>query len=178
MSDRPSTSSNDARSPRAARSIWSSTALRIALVVAAAGAGLWIYAAATAPPPPPPVVPGVSSFSGDLPISREDAARWIDQASPAIFRFGSSFVVGFFLGWALRKFVKWTMLIAGAALVGYYFLHRAGIATIGSDDMHATVDRSLAWLRGEADSFKEFILGYVPSGASAAAGIFFGVRSK
>src|SRR5215471_14885819 len=87
--------------------------LWIAAAVTLAGAGLWAYAAATAGGGPGPgvnhtMVTGLDSGgSGPRPAAQP---RMVDQASPALFRFGGSFVVGFLLGWVLRRFVKLAIL--------------------------------------------------------------------
>src|SRR4249919_1162050 len=43
-------------------------------------------------------------------------AAWMGDYSPALFRFGVSYIGGFFIGWMFRRFVKIAVVIAGAAI--------------------------------------------------------------
>ncbi|HOW98535.1 MAG TPA: FUN14 domain-containing protein [Kiritimatiellia bacterium] len=116
-----------------------------------------------------------SAESGDAAEAQAPAAR--KPALPATFRLGAGYAGGFFLGWLFRKFIK-TALLATGALVGLAALARG----LGWFDLDWTtagtyVRESFAWLGGHAGSFKDFIMGYVPSAGAAALGFFFGLWS-
>ncbi len=98
-------------------------------------------------------------------------------ALPATFRLGAGYAGGFFLGWLFRKFVKTALLVAGA-LVGLAALAR-GLGWFDLDwaAVETYVRHSFAWISGHAGSFKDFLMGYIPSAGAAALGFFFGVWS-
>ncbi len=155
----------------AAKSVW----LACALIVL--GAFLWIKDRGAAKTSTGAPLPGVSQFSdsGGATASGQPEAK---PSSPAVFRFGASYLGGFFLGWMLRRFVKLTLLFCGAAIclvaVGRHF----GWFDLDWNWVEAHLRQSLAWVQGEAGSFKIFITGYLPSAGAAAAGTFFGFRSR
>lgn len=161
----------------------------IAMVVMLVGLGMWGYAASTRPsvgtssaattPAPDGMVSGFSSSDPTvLGASQGPAAepRLIDKASPAVARFGGCFVVGFCIAYAFKKFIKVTAVVAGVVLIAIFAMKKAGIIDLDWAMMEGTVTRSVAWLRGEAGAMKDFVTGYLPSTASAAAGMFVGMR--
>lgn len=195
----------DARSPKSL-GVGQWLACAVAVVIALAGGGLWAYAAATGEEPPIQRATDASDsgkaggggndlasgFVGsdsqtprpgdtDAPdASVEDAAgqRWLDTWSPAIFRLGFSFFVGFAIGYALRAFVKITLIILGAGFLGLFLLQYAGVVDVNWGLLEGHYDDTVAWLKREASSFTEFAKGYLPSGASALAGLVIGFRRK
>lgn len=167
------------------KSAWRSPSLIIAFVVMLVGVGLWAYAAATKPDAsaargttPDGVVSGFSS--GDpLAAGAGRAApepRLIDKASPAVARFGGCFVAGFCVAYAFKKFIKVTAIVAGVLFIAIFAMKKAGMIDLDWAIMEDTINRSVAWLRGEAGAMKDFITGYLPSAGSAAAGMFVGLR--
>ncbi|MCC6426555.1 MAG: hypothetical protein IT435_07015 [Phycisphaerales bacterium] len=162
-------------------SLWKSKSLRLALGMTLVGLVIWIYSVVTRPPvsevsagthhAASSLTPGAQSGASDKP-----ATRVVDEAAPAIFRLGSSFVAGFFLGWLSRKFLKLAILVAGAVALGAYGLHKAGVVSIDPDAVKSTADQGLGAVRSGLESFKDFVFGYVPSAASGIAGMFMGIR--
>lgn len=143
-----------------------------AAFITLAGAALWIYAATTAPGAAPQ---GVNALSSE---TIAEQSRLIDDAAPAITRLGLSFIVGFLVAWVFRKFVIGALL--AGALIGalFYLAQRFGIAQIDWDAARQHVDDSLAWAKGQAEAARTFLLGYLPSGASGAVGMFMGARKR
>lgn len=175
----------DAGAARAKKkSAWRSPSLIIAFVVMLVGAGLWAYAAATKPDAsaaratPDGVVSGFSSGDPLAAGSGRSAPepRLIDKASPAVARFGGCFVAGFCVAYAFKKFIKVTAIVAGVLFIAIFAMKKAGIIDLDWAMMEDTINRSVAWLRGEAGAMKDFITGYLPSAGSAAAGMFVGLR--
>lgn len=150
------------------------------LLVTAIGLGMWIYALATAPAAAPPVPAGsVAGFSADGSLaSSSNRTRLIDESAPATFRLGFSFVVGFFLAWMLRRFIKMVLLIGGGIATLLIVLKSTGVVNLNFDAVQSEVDQGLKLAQENASRFKGFILGYVPSGVSAAAGMLFGARRR
>ncbi|MBK9189704.1 MAG: FUN14 domain-containing protein [Phycisphaerales bacterium] len=145
-----------------------------AAFITLAGAALWIYAATTATPPGT-MPQGVSSLSNE---TIAEQSRLIDDAAPAITRLGISFIVGFLIAWVFRKFVMGALLAGALIGVLFYLAQRFGIAQIDWDAARQHVDESLAWAKGQAEAARTFLLGYLPSGASGAVGMFMGARKR
>jgi uncharacterized membrane protein (Fun14 family) len=168
----------------APRKFWSSRVFKLALAVTLIGAGLWVYALATAPEPPPPSaspMSGVSGFvvGGGGPAGAGPATaerRFIDAGAPATFRLGASFMAGYFIAWALRTFVKATLIVGGAAALAVLVLHKTGALGLDWAAIERHVEESLAWTRGQAEHLRTFATGYLPSVGAAAVGGFFGIR--
>jgi len=97
----------------------------------------------------------------------------VDRAAPAATRLGASFVFAYAIGWFLRRMLKLAAVLAVLALGVVYLLKRFDLL---SD--HATVERAARdagdWAQREGATFKDFVLGYVPSAAAGAAGLFIG----
>lgn len=186
---------HDDNSPR--KPLHKSKLVRLAAVVTLLGAGLWGYAAATrTEPAPAPPTAERSKFPGHAvstlgetyvpPTPEERAARkaaeqaarprLIDDSAPATFRLGASFLAGIFLGWAFRKFIKLTVLVAGALALGIFFLKKTGVIDIDWAGIEKQVEDGVEYAQAEAGRVRQFLTGYFPSGMAAAAGLFFGVR--
>ena len=96
--------------------------------------------------------------------------------SPALFRFGASYIIGFFFGWTCRKSIKIAMLVAGAAVLAITVAKQTGIIELDWAGLQAHISQSLAWLHGELGAVKHFLLGYIPSATAGCIGIFMGAR--
>jgi len=107
-----------------------------------------------------------------------DTQRLIDDLSPAIFTLGFSFMVAFAIGYAVRTFVKISLIAIGAFLLALFGLDYAGVITINMTALEGHYDSFTAFLSREFESFRSFITGYLPSTASGAAGLVFGFRRK
>lgn len=169
---------SEERARPGARPLWKSKVVLAAGVMTVIGVGMWGYALATAPPGAAGVDASmVSGFGAGTPSGDRAAAapaRLIDEASPAVLRFGLSFLVGCVLAYLFKKFIKVSLILAGLAAAAVYGLHRAGIIEFDADAVRAAAARSFAWARGEASGFKDFVVGYLPSSLSACAGLAYG----
>ncbi len=169
-----------------------------------AGGGLWAYSAATRPVPTeqgasagaPAGASGAAAGMGQgflettSPPTREapasdarargdtatGAKRLIDDSAPATFRLGLSFIVGYFLGFGLKKFVKTTILVAGAIATLAVVAERMGLFNIDWGAIQQKASDSLAWARGQAGALRSAITGYLPSAGAAGVGVFVGAR--
>jgi len=110
-----------------------------------------------------------SSVDGE----RKNAVR---QKSPALFRFGSSYIGGFFIGFAFRKFLKWSLLISGAVITGIFLLKRSGVIDLDWNGLEGQVSQSMAWAQGQVGAVKQFLTGHLPSAGAGIAGLFMGAR--
>lgn len=164
------------------RPLWKSKVVLAAGVLTVVGLAMWVYAMMSAPEAraaTPGVDPSLVSGFGAGGTSEtggvtERSERLIDAASPAVLRFGLSFLVGCILAYLFKKFIKLSLLLAAVIAAGVYGLHKAGVIDIDAEAVRAQVDRSFAWARGEASGFKDFVVGYLPSSVSACAGLAYG----
>lgn len=162
-------------------SVWRSKSLRLMTLVMLVGLGLWVYAMATAPAGAAPgsaATPAATLTTGGMAIETPREKRLIDEGAPATFRLGFSFVVGFFVAWMLRKFIRTLLMTAGAAATVLIVLKATGLLGTEIESIRGEVDRGLELAQREASRAREFILGYVPSGVSAAAGMLMGARRR
>jgi len=90
-------------------------------------------------PPPPSDAAGASSFTGGDTTDPTDttgaAAQADDRISPAIFRLGFSFVVGFAIAFAARTFLKISLFAVGLFLLALFGLEYVEIITVNWDKM-------------------------------------------
>lgn len=103
---------------------------------------------------------------------------WMGEYSPALMRFGGSYLGGFAIGWIFRRFVKMAILAAGSALLVIGVLKGTGWITLDWVALEAWVHQTLASLQAGAEGLKQVLMGYLPSAGSAGTGLFFGFRKK
>jgi uncharacterized membrane protein (Fun14 family) len=111
-------------------------------------------------------------------ITTKSEPRLIDQAGPAAFRLGLSFAVGYFLAWGIRLFFKVTLLFFGALGLALILLTHYKLLGLDWDLVQTKAESSSRYLQGEAEHFKNFVMGYLPSAASGLAGTVFGFRHR
>jgi uncharacterized membrane protein (Fun14 family) len=160
---------------------WKAKTVWIAAALVLIGLILWVRDATQKPAPASaPVAPGMSNLSDTK--SRADSAKEdstdLKPASPATFRLGVSYLGGFFLGWALRRFIKVTLLLSGAAIVLIGVGKKMGWINLDWALIEGHVRNSLSWLQGEGGAIKQFLSGYLPSAGAAATGVFLGFRRR
>ena len=154
--------------------LWKSKSLLVAVALTCLGLFLW-HPWAAGPAPQRNLPAGVSSFS-ESPTAGSTVETPATSASPALFRFGASYVAGFFLGWFCRKSLKVALLLGGAAAIVLFFLQRTGKIDLEWSAIQAHLSQSLAWLHGELGALKHLVTGYLPSTGAALVGIFMGAR--
>jgi uncharacterized membrane protein (Fun14 family) len=167
MSDDKSNGGRTGNPPWQAKTLWVAAGLMLLGLV------LWIAIPEKAPPPATPA--GQSSLaeaSGEAVAS----SVYSVQGSPALFRFGLSYIAGFFLGYGLRRFLKLTLILGTLAFVVVFFMRKAGWIELDWTSVESHLSGSFAWLKGQAEALKVFVTGYVPSAAAAGVGLFFGAR--
>ncbi|MDE3041188.1 MAG: hypothetical protein KGJ82_11545 [Nitrospirota bacterium] len=107
-------------------------------------------------------------------------AAWITDyaASPALAQLGGSYIGGFFIGWAFRRFLKMAALVAGAVFAGIAILKGTGWLDLDWGALETQILQSMGALQRGAVGLKQFLSGYLPSAGAAGAGTFFGFRKK
>ena len=106
-------------------------------------------------------------------------ASWVaDFSSPDVARLGGSYLGGFFIGWAFRRFLRMAALIAGGLLAGIAVLENTGWIDLDWSAAEAQISHGIAAVHRGAEGLKHILSGYLPSTGAAAAGVFFGFRKK
>jgi uncharacterized membrane protein (Fun14 family) len=158
---------------------WKAKTVWIALALMLVGGWLWMQDRPQAENPSAPAPTGAAQFSDSSATGTATGAQpELKPSAPATFRFGASYLGGFFLGWTLRRFLKVTLLLSGAAMVLIALAKKFGWFELDWAAVEGQVRHSFAWLQGEAGAFKQFITGYLPSAGAAAVGAFMGFRQK
>lgn len=106
-------------------------------------------------------------------------ASWItDFSSPAAARFAGSYLGGFFIGWAFRRFLKVAALIAGGLLASIAALKSTGWIDLDWVAVETQISQGIASVHQGAVGLRQALSGYLPSAGAGAAGVFFGFRKK
>ncbi|GAB4384084.1 MAG: hypothetical protein Kow0022_05570 [Phycisphaerales bacterium] len=170
---------------------WQKGLAVLSIVIAALGAVLMMYAAAgSGPPAPSAEVSGgrASGLAGGFaPVEPADSTpdehaeqtqtdRLIDSASGAIFRLGFGFFAGFAVGYAMRTFVRITLVASGLAVLGLMGLQYAGIISVDWAKISGGFDGFGTWITAQIRDFSAFVTGYLPTFGAGLAGAFVGFR--
>lgn len=162
---------NTAKEASGGPPLWKAKTLWIAAALMVVSLGMWALESRNASQG----TAGDTSLTTSLVASQGDETT-TRPGSSALFRFGASYLAGFFLGWGLRKFLKVTLLISGAVIAGIFVLRHTGMIDLDWAYVQGHVSQSFAWLTGQAGAVKDFVTGYIPSAAAVGVGIFMGVR--
>jgi uncharacterized membrane protein (Fun14 family) len=159
--------------PRSGKPPWQAKTLWVAAGLTLLGLVLWV----AVPKSDAPASAGggqatLAQTSGDAVATGVHSL----QGSPALFRFGLSYIAGFFLGYGLRRFLKVTLIVSVLAVGAILLLQQVGWMQLDWGGIQSHLSDSFAWLRGQAEALKVLILGYVPSAAAAGVGLVFGAR--
>jgi uncharacterized membrane protein (Fun14 family) len=166
MGDTPS-DRGEWRPPWQAKSLWLAAGLTLLGLV------LWIATPRSGTPPPlPEAGTPLAQASGEAVASSVHTA----QGTPALFRFGMSYIGGFFLGYGLKRFLKVTLVLSVAALGLLVVLSQTGVLGLDWSTIQDQARSSLGWLTGQAEALKDFLSGYLPSAGAAGVGLFLGLR--
>lgn len=122
---------------------------------------------------------GANSLSGSRTIFEgaelepEPAQLW----APLLAKGGLSFFIAFCIGYALRTFLKGTMLVIGVVSLAVFGLHKAGIVTdIDWSKVQGHWDSLTANLGKQFGSFKAFVAGSLPAAGSGGIGLAAGFK--
>lgn len=134
-------------------------------------------------PFPMPGLPGSTPPEGEgEPVESAPAeaaeGEVTDPWSPAIFRMGFGFFVGFSIAYALKAFAKVTIVSAGIFFLLLLGLQYAGLVEVKWTAMADRYDTLQEWLKAQLGGFQAFVTGYVPSAGAALAGLGLGFMRK
>jgi uncharacterized membrane protein (Fun14 family) len=106
-------------------------------------------------------------------------ASWIGNlTSPALAKFGGSYLGGFLLGWVFRRFLRMAAMLAAVILICIAALKATGWMNLDWASIETQISQGMRWLQGEAEGLKNLLAGFLPSAGAAGAGAFFGFRKK
>ncbi len=183
MSDSVDRDAHDAGSRGAP--VWVKAIVAVSVLMMLCGVVLGVMSAggADASPVATGVDPSglVNSFGagdGTAPAAVEAGSGedWMNEWSPTIFRLGFSFFVGFAIAYAVRTFIKLSVVAAGFMLLLLFGLQYAGIVEVRWGRISEHYETFGAWFGGQFQSLSAFITGELPSAAAASAGLLLGFR--
>jgi uncharacterized membrane protein (Fun14 family) len=106
-------------------------------------------------------------------------ASWVaDFSSPAVAGIAGSYLAGFFIGWASRRFLRMAALITGGLLACIAVLEETGWIDLDWTSVETQISHAIAATQQGAQGLKHILSGYLPSTGAAAVGMFFGFRKK
>jgi uncharacterized membrane protein (Fun14 family) len=106
-------------------------------------------------------------------------ASWIgNYSSPAAAQIGASYLGGFLLGWAFRRFLRIAAMLVAVVLAGIAVMKASGWIDVDWSALEAQVGQTVQWLQGEVEGLRNVLTGFLPSAGAAGAGSFFGFRKK
>jgi uncharacterized membrane protein (Fun14 family) len=160
--------------PWRAKSVW------LAALLAVVGAVFWFKDAGQRPVQPSSATGlGKSEFAGAPNAAGGQEQQVSAKAKlPATLRLGVSYVVGFFLGWSLRRFVTLTLVVSGAIFALILVAQKLGWMDVDWAGIEGHVRSGVSSVKSEATTVKNFVTGFLPSAAGAGLGVFFGFRRK
>lgn len=171
--------------------IWKKVVLALSLVLGCVGFAVARSAEEEAPAPAAATAPGVTpaSLQGTdgafppftLPGQEGQPAPEPESAAPLwaplLAKGGLSFFLAFCIGYALRTFLKGTMLVVGVVALAIFGLRKAGvIEEINWDVAQGYWDDLTANIGAQFESLKTFVTGSLPSAASGGVGLVAGFR--
>jgi uncharacterized membrane protein (Fun14 family) len=116
--------------------------------------------------------------SGELGAESQEGEEPVDVWSPAIFRMGFSFFAGFAIAYALRMFVKVSVISIGIFLLAMFGLQYAGFIEVNWTMVGERYETFSAWFGDQFKDFSTFVTGYLPSAATGTGGLAIGFMKK
>lgn len=163
--------------------VWKQALVGLSIVLMGAGVALPFLLPEPAPAQTAPagdLPPGAQGLtaSGEIAEGAPAEAQPESEISPALFRLGFSFFVGFAIAFAVRSFIKVSLAVVGLYLLLTFGLEYAGLLEVRWGAVAEQYDSVAAWLRAETESFRAFITGRVPAAGAALAGLGLGFTRK
>lgn len=139
---------------RSFRPVWESKTLRIGGFMAAVGAAVWFWR------------------------HRGTEGENADLSSSALFRLGAGYAGGYLIGWAFKRFLKFSFMATIVLIVLFVAAKGAGIKLVDWSALYENTREGVSWMRGEARELKAILTGYLPSWGAGIVGFIMGLRHK
>ncbi len=126
--------------------------------------------------PIPPPEDAAEGPGGAEDAAAADAEEELEDPgwSPVLFKVGFSFFMGFAIAFAVRSFVRISLVAIGMMALMLFGLEYIGLVTVEWQMMGDRWDHALAWLQPQVTSFRGFIAGQLPSAGAALGGLVTG----
>ncbi len=160
--------------PWMARSVW------LAALLIIVGAIFWLKGATQTTAPVLSPHAGAVGFAQTSTGSGQagDEQRSSESHAPLVFRFGISYLAGYFLGWASRRFLRATMIISGGIILLLVLAKKLGWVDLDWSAIEGHARHTLTWAHRETGAVRHFVTGYLPSAGMAGVGVFLGFRRR
>ena len=172
--------------------VWNKLLLVLAVLSMLAGAGLWAARAVGGERPTSqraqaggqagamgfvdPQTGKNRPLAGGTGQQQEAAA---DDWSPAFFKLGGSFLIGFCMGYALRAFFKMSIVALGVVFLAMFALnYYSKEPIINWSAVSGLMEQLMAKVQSEMGGFKTFVEGSLPSASLAALGLYTGFKKR
>lgn len=164
--------------------LWLKALVALSVLLMVGGVVLGVMGGSADPAPaidagdPSALVNSFGASDGAPPAPSEGGAGedWMNQWSPTIFRLGFSFFVGFAVAYAVRTFIKLSVVAVGFMLLLLFGLQYAGIIEVNWGRIADHYDSFGSWFSAQFSSLSAFIAGELPSAAAVTAGLVLGFR--
>ena len=104
---------------------------------------------------------------------------WVaDLTSPAVAGIGGSYLAGFFIGWAFRRFLRMAALIAAGLLACVAVLENTGWIDLDWTAVETQISQAVTAVHRGTEGLRHLLSGYLPSTGAGAVGMFFGFRKR
>jgi len=149
---------------------WRARTVHLALFIVVIGLGFWVHGATKGAPPPAPA--GMTR-----PAQRVARGGGWDFARPVpgYVKVCASYMSGFFIGWAFRRFLGVALTLGALAVVLVGLGKYAGWNVSPAE---TEVKERTTWVKHEATAAKDYLEGLLPSTSAGAVGAFLGFRRK
>jgi uncharacterized membrane protein (Fun14 family) len=114
--------------------------------------------------------------SGGFMLTSQDAGStgaWLQQFAPAATTLAGSLLGGFLIGWAAKRALRTTIIVAVVVLGVVGLLANVGLDVSAVD---AWVNTSVGWLGDHMDSAQQTVTALLPSAGAAGTGAVLGFR--
>jgi uncharacterized membrane protein (Fun14 family) len=149
---------------------WRAKTVLLALFVVLVGFGFWARDIAKGPPPP------ASTHVTALDDRPASGSGWdFSRPFPGYVRICVSYIGGFFIGWAFRRFIRLALALAALAVL------LLGIGKYAGWNMapaETKVKERAKWVQHEAATASDDLKHLLPSASAGAVGAFLGFRRK
>ncbi len=98
--------------------------------------------------------------------------------SPRFLSFGASVLAGFLIGWAMRLFVKTTLVIGLSLAAVFGLLSHLRIINVDFTTVQQQTSGDLSWVSNQASRRKDVAIAHLPVHAGGLPGMSMGFRRR